>query len=85
MFYGASSIKSGNNSAVGNLLNTARKYVRVYGPGAMVFSFGFGEGLAAMLEAEGVLCLDCSGMVDLGPVEAHQRTWCADKHGNILP
>lgn len=85
MFYGASSIKMGANSAVGNLLNTARKYVRAYGPGAMIFSFGFGEGLAATLEAEGVLCLDCSGMVDLGPVEAHQRTWCADRQGTILP
>ena len=85
MFYGASTIKMDSKSAVGGLLKTARKYVRTYGPGAMLFSFGFGEDLAATLEAEGVLCLDCSGMVELGPVEAHQRTWCADRRGNILP
>jgi len=85
MFYGASNIEADGKSAVGCLLNTAQKYVRVYGPGAMVFMHGYGEGLAAALQAEGVLCLDCNSMVDLGPVEEHQRTWCADKHGNILP
>ena len=87
MFYGASSIAPDGKSAVGCLLHTAQKYVRVHGPGAMVFMQGFGDQLAASLQEVGVLCLDCSSntMIDLEAVEAHQRTWCADRHGNILP
>jgi len=85
MFYGASTIPMDGKSAVGSLVKTARKYVRLHGPGAMLFMHGYGEGLASILEAEGVLCLDCSGMVDLRAVEVHQRRWCADRQGNILP
>ena len=87
MFYGASSIEPDNRSAVGCLLETVRKYVRVYGPGAMVFMHGYGDRLAESLLEEGVLCVDCGDgrVIDLEAVEEHQRTWCADRHGNILP
>jgi hypothetical protein len=86
MFYGASTIAHDGKSAVGCLMATARKYVRVYGQGAMVFMQGCGERLAAELAEVGVIALDCSGnTVSLGIVEDHQRTWCGDNNGNILP
>mmetsp|Transcript_19278 Transcript_19278/g.24873 ORF Transcript_19278/g.24873 Transcript_19278/m.24873 type:complete len:323 (-) Transcript_19278:92-1060(-) len=86
MFYGASTIKHDNKSAVGCLLSTARKYTKFFGPGAMVFMQGCGDRLEHELEREGVLVLDCSGdMFSLQNVSAHQRTWCADEHGEILP
>lgn len=87
MFYGASTIPHDNKSAVGCLLNTARKYTRTYGPGAMVFMHGCGERLAAELAEIGVLALDCSSpeTVELGPVYAHQKTWCATPDGKIMP
>jgi len=67
-------------------LKTARKYVNVYGPGAMVFMQGCGDRLASELAQIGVIVLDCSGrMVQLDAVEEHQRTWCGDRNGNILP
>ena len=43
MFYGASTIPHNTKSAVGCLLKTAEKYVRVYGQGAIVFMHGCGE------------------------------------------
>jgi hypothetical protein len=86
MFYGASTIAHDGKSAVGCLMKTAKKYVRLYGQGAMVFMQGCGERLAAELAEVGVIALDCSGnTVSLGIVEDHQRTWCGDKNGNILP
>jgi hypothetical protein len=86
MFYGASTIAHDGKSAVGCLMKTAKKYVRVYGQGAMVFMQGCGDRLAAELAEVGVIALDCSGnTVSLGIVEDHQRTWCGDTNGNILP
>jgi hypothetical protein len=93
MFYGASTIEHDGRSAVGTVLTTARKYVRVHGPGAIYFLYGCGERLAQQLSAEGVIVLDGSGGgeknsnngVSLDEVRAHQRTWCADRNGNILP
>jgi hypothetical protein len=87
MFYGASTIPLDGKSAVGSLLRTAEKYVRFFGPGAMIFMHGCGEELAGRLSVAGVLVLDCSSkdMVALEPVREHQRTWCANDNGEILP
>eukprot|EP00546_Thalassionema_frauenfeldii_P016627 CAMPEP_0178902096 /NCGR_PEP_ID=MMETSP0786-20121207/4414_1 /TAXON_ID=186022 /ORGANISM="Thalassionema frauenfeldii, Strain CCMP 1798" /LENGTH=173 /DNA_ID=CAMNT_0020573323 /DNA_START=361 /DNA_END=879 /DNA_ORIENTATION=+ len=84
MFYGASIIPQGANSAVGNLMKTARKYKEAYGPGAMVFMYGCGEGLAQKLlnECE-VISLD-SYPLHLQQVQEHQRTWCANDSGEIM-
>lgn len=84
MFYGASIIPQGANSAVGNLIKTARKYNEAYGPGAMVFMYGCGEGLAQKLLNEcGVIVLD-SYPLHLEQVQEHQRTWCANDSGEIM-
>mmetsp|Transcript_20812 Transcript_20812/g.48338 ORF Transcript_20812/g.48338 Transcript_20812/m.48338 type:complete len:88 (+) Transcript_20812:3-266(+) len=85
MFYGASTIEPDDGkSAVGCLLASAQKYVRVFGPGAFCFLQGYGEGLAQVLAREGVLALDCSGgTVSLQEVQAHQRTWCGDDKGQL--
>jgi hypothetical protein len=86
MFYGASTIEQGDDSAVGNLLQTARKYVNAHGEGAIVFMQGYGDRLARELQQVVVMALDCSGgCIDTESVQAHQRTWCADQNGNILP
>jgi hypothetical protein len=87
MFYGASTIRHDGKSAVGSLLNTAHKYNNVHGPGAMIFMQGFGDRLATELKQAGVLALDCHSttMICLDDVVAHQRTWSADRDGNILP
>ena len=85
MFYGASVIDSDNYSAVGRLLQTARKYVSLFGPGAFVFYYGCCYELAQKLLSEGVLALDCSKDFSLEPVLEHQRTWCADRSSNIWP
>ena len=88
MFYGASTIDHDNNSAVGCLLATARKYTAVYGPGAFVFFHGYGDQLANELDQTGTMALDCTGEhvhCLLKPVRDHQRTWCADAKGDILP
>lgn len=90
MFYGASTIRDGANSAVGCLLTTARKYVSAYGPGAVVFMQGCGDVLALKLKQAGVLALDCHGTHDkysvcIDAVHEHQSTWCADEEGQILP
>uniref|UniRef100_A0A6U3TC93 Uncharacterized protein n=1 Tax=Ditylum brightwellii TaxID=49249 RepID=A0A6U3TC93_9STRA len=86
MFYGASTIPPDTqNHAVGNILRTATKYRSLYGPGAIVFSFGCGELLAKRLwEDCGVLVLDAHPL-DLKNMERHQRRWCADDRGMILP
>jgi hypothetical protein len=87
MFYGASTIPLDGKSAVGSLLRTAEKYVRCFGPGAMIFMHGCGDELARRLSAAGVLALDCSSKdtVALEPVHEHLRTWCANASGEILP
>ncbi len=83
MFYGASLITK-YGTAVGNITYTAKKYVSLYGPGAMVFAYGFGEGLETKLESMNVTLLDAKPL-DLTKVENHQKTWCADNTGMILP
>ena len=83
MFYGASLI-SKYGTAVGNITYTAKKYVSLYGPGAMVFAYGFGEGLESKLQSMNVTLLDAKPL-DLTKVENHQKTWCADNTGMILP
>ena len=85
MFYGASSIETDDYSTVGRLMETARKYVSLFGPGAFVFFYGCGYELAQTLLAEGVLALDCSEEFSLDAVLDHQRTWCADRKMNIWP
>ena len=86
MFYGASTIPQDNKSAVGRILSKMTKYVDLFGEGAVVFMQGCGQELVNELESIGVTALDGFGNnIDLGPVIRHQRTWCADAHGNILP
>jgi len=84
MFYGASSITNGSRCAAGQILATAEKYVRLYGAGAMVFMFGCGKEMAEWLLQRGVVALDAHPL-DLRRVEKHQRSWCANKSGLILP
>jgi hypothetical protein len=94
MFYGASTVPQDGKTGVGCVLATAQKYVQWYGPGAMVFYYGFGDQLQIQLAQLGVLCLDGCGSssapssldgLDVRPVQTHQRTWCADAKGRILP
>ena len=65
----------------------AGKFGRLSMEGAVVFMMGCGDRLAAQLGEIGVSVLDCSGndTVSLQRVRAHQRTWCANKDGHILP
>lgn len=84
MFYGASTIPHGSNNAVGKVLEIARKYRDAFGPGAVVFSFGCGERMKVDLETEGIFALD-SRVLDLRRMYEHQRKWCADRNGAILP
>jgi hypothetical protein len=87
MFYGASTIAQNNRSAVGCLLQTARKYVKLHGPGAMVFIYGCGDQLTTELNNEHVMVLDCSSKdtVQLDGVDAHMRTYCCDSTGELMP
>lgn len=88
MYYGASTIPAGNrNGAVGTVRSTAQKYVASFGPGAILFMLGCGEGLAAELAQLGVSVLDAAddSAVLLEDVFNHQRTWCANSDGSILP
>lgn len=87
MFYGASTIKQDNRSAVGCLLQTAKKYVSVFGPGAMVFLWGCGDRLAAKLNNEQVMVLDVRGLetLDLDKFIEHMKTWCGDSSGELMP
>ena len=84
MFYGASSVPDETRNAVGLIMPKLKRYVELYGPGAIVFSFGCGEQLAEKLANIGVVALDAHPL-DLSRVEEHQRTWCADDNGRILP
>jgi len=87
MFYGASTIPHDNKSAVGSILGKMGKYVELFGTGAIVFMQGCGEQLAAELDEIGVTALTVVGNddIDLSAVERHQRTWCANQNGDILP
>jgi hypothetical protein len=85
MFYGASTIPHGTPSAVGSILPKAKKYVEEFGEGAIVFMYGCGDRLAADLAEIGVTVLECSGTVSLKKVHEHQRKWCANQKGEILP
>lgn len=86
MFYGASTIPQGDKSAVGSIVWKMKKYVKLYGEGAIVFSQGCADKLARELEEIGVTALSCFNPdIDLCEVRRHQRTWCGDARGNILP
>jgi hypothetical protein len=86
MYFGASSIPHGSKGAVGSLMKTAQRYVNQFGNGAFVFMMGCGDKLARELNEIGVSVLDCSGnTVSLEEVHEHQRTWCANQKGEILP
>lgn len=86
MYYGASSIPHGSKGAVGSVLAKSQKYVDYFGEGAILFMMGCGDKLAAELNEIGVSVLDCSGnTVSLEEVHDHQRTWCANDNGQILP
>ena len=88
MFYGASTIPRGKKGgAVGTILDKAQKYVDMFGTGAIVFMMGCGQVLADQLREIGVTAVDCSSHedFDLRPVHDHQRTWCANDKGEILP
>jgi hypothetical protein len=86
MYYGASSIPHGSKGAVGCVLERTQKYVAKFGEGAILFMMGCGDKLAAEMNAIGVSVLDCSGnTISLDPVHDHQRTWCANEKGQILP
>ena len=83
MFYGASSIPEDGKSACGKLVSIAEKYVKHYGPGMMVFSYGCGKELAHQLNNKGVLVMDASPL-DLSDMKGFLKTWCADSKGRIL-
>ena len=88
MFYGASTIPRGKKGgAVGQVLDKAQKYVDMFGTGAIVFMMGCGQVLGDQLREIGVTVVDCSSHedFDLRPVHDHQRTWCANDKGEILP
>ena len=84
MFYGASNVPQGTPNAVGCIMGTVEKYVKHYGQGAIVFSFGCGEDLRTELEEKGVKVLDPS-LLNLKQMKDHQKTWCANDKGWILP
>ena len=84
MFYGASTIPDGTKNAVGGLLPSATKYVDRFGPGAFVFSCGYGSQLKRALEDKGAIALDARPL-NLQKMKEHQRSWCANDRGQILP
>jgi hypothetical protein len=84
MFFGASTIPDESPNAVGLIMPKLKRYVELYGPGAIVFSFGCGERLAEKLASIGVVALDPHPL-DLTQMKEHQRSWCADDDGRILP
>jgi hypothetical protein len=50
---------------------------------------GCGEGLAIDLQQVGVTALTIdhvgASSINLGPIHEHQRTWCSNEMGEILP
>ena len=83
-YYGASTIPMDGKSAAGKLFGVVDKYVRRFGPGAIVLCEGCGEWLAAELEARGALVLDALPL-DLSRVQKQMSTWCAGPGGELLP
>ena len=83
-YYGPSTIPMNGKSAAGKLFAVVDKYVRLFGPGALVLCEGCGEALAAELEARGALVLD-SLPLDLSLVQQQMSTWCAGPGGELLP
>jgi len=84
MCYGVSTIPSGATHSIGSLLPTARKFVKLYGPGAFLFAYGCGASLRCLLRDIGVSVLD-SHPLNLTKMHDHQRTWCANDERLILP
>jgi len=84
MFYGASTIPSETRNGVGAILPTAKKHVKNYGPGAYVFVYGCGSKLRRQLRDLGISVLD-SHPLNLRKMQRHQKKWCANKKGVILP
>ena len=85
MFYGASTIEHGDAGAVGSIRTQVKRYVDVYGEGAIVFYNGCGDRLASEFADMGISVLDCFGpaSVNIGRALAHQKKWCGKK-GQIL-
>ena len=86
MFYGASTLveQSLKTSAVGSLIHRAEKYVKFYGPGAFVFAYGCGMKVKEMLKQRHVIVLDPS-LIPVERMRDHQKRWCANEDGEILP
>jgi len=84
MFYGASTIPSETRNGVGAILPTVKKHVENYGPGAFVFLYGCGSELRGQLRHLGISVLD-SHPLDLRKMQTHQKKWCANNKGVILP
>lgn len=100
MFYGASTIEHDGKSAVGSIIEKCRRYVDLYGEGAVMFLYGCGDKLARDLAEIRVSVMDSGGAIttttttgnsstsrnrlSLHAMEEHQRSWCGDKYGNIL-
>lgn len=84
MCYGASMKPCETDTLVSSLLLEAKKNVIIYGPGAFVFAYGCGSSLRDELRDMGVSVLD-SGPLDLMEMQNHQKQWCANDHGQILP
>jgi hypothetical protein len=87
MFYGASTIDRDGKSAVGRILQIAETYTTFHGTGAIIFMQGFGDVLGQNLKEKGVMALGCcpAHNFKLKRVTQHQRTWCANDGGDILP
>ena len=83
-YYGASTIPMDGKSAAGKLFGVVDKYVRAFGPGAIVLCEGCGEWLAVELEARGALVLDALPL-DLSRVQQQMSAWCAGPDGELLP
>jgi hypothetical protein len=85
-FYGVYS-EASSASAAGRLIPTARKYVKLFGPGAIVFMHGCDERLTMELRNEQVLTFDASSLkeIDLSRVDAYMSTYCGDDRGHVLP
>jgi hypothetical protein len=90
MFYGASMVPfDSNTSAVGCLMRTVRKYLSSFGPGAIVFLYGYGAQLEASIQSLGpVLVLDgrvqAKDAWDLSALLDYQTTWCRDPDGTLV-
>jgi len=84
MCYGASTVHCETSSTIDAIISKAKNYVKRFGPGAFVFAYGCGSKLREQLRALRITVLD-SHPLDLKKVKNHQRKWCADNRGSILP